>query len=853
MTFKATTLWRAAFETTREDATSAEQTRLVAVYEAMRARASALVAKIQADLPHMTVHDVTHLDALWEMASIAAGDGFDLNPAEAFVFGGAVLLHDAAMSLAAFPSGISELRQQTEWRDLYARHAHSVAPDDAVGIKEAENRATADALRLLHAKQAENLPSIAWEGPKKEPMFIIEDQQVRNFYGPKIGKLAYSHWWPMAKVEEELSGTLGALPNVTSYTVDLLKIACLLRVADAMHLDQRRAPAFDFALSQPVGVSADHWKFQERMAKPYVQADALVYTAQPPFEADLADAWWTAFDALQMVDGELRAVDRVLRDRQKPPLLVRRVEGVHSPSELARTIETVGWTPVDSTVRVSDVPNIVATLGGSKLYGEDPAAPIRELVQNGLDAITARRRLQGRPSRWGELRVHLQKRSDGYWLCVEDNGVGMSQTVLTGPLIDFGKSFWRSSLAIQEFPGLASTGMKARGKYGIGFFSIFMLGDQVRVITRRYDRDAISARVLEFRHGIGSRPNLRNADLEDVPLDGGTRVEVRLKTNPDEPGGLLHRDQPFKPEILKLNELIAAIAPACDVAITVVEDGEVVGATGAGDWLEIETPALLRRIMGASQRAGGTKRPSEELSELRDEDGRIYGRARIDASSDWWPSGLITVDGLAASKARWIAGILLGVETTASRNTAVPIVPAPVLAAWASDQAIALTDANLSDTDKAKAATVVIACGGDIADLPICRWQNEWMSTTAFSAAVQFLDEVVLHEGWITHDEDDDVTKRDFEASFSENTTITHTANGRYGYTVKTDWIATITQGLGTTPIEVIEELVTNAWGETEVDTETRVVGEVNDIEIRREVRVYTRMKADEALVGCSG
>src|SRR3546814_4756328 len=121
------------------------------------------------------------------------------------------------------------------------------------------------------------------------------------------------------------------------------------------------------------------------MAKPYVQADALVYTAQPPFEADAADAWWTAFDALQMVDRELRDVDRVLRDRQKKPLVVRRVEGVHSPSDLARTVETIDWVPVDSTVRVSDVPNIVGTLGGSKLYGDGAAAPIRELIQNGLD------------------------------------------------------------------------------------------------------------------------------------------------------------------------------------------------------------------------------------------------------------------------------------------------------------------------------------------------------------------------------------------------------------------------------------------------------------------------------------
>jgi hypothetical protein len=451
MSFKHTALWKVAFEKSRSDATPDEQARLAVCYDAMRARASMLVAKIASDLPHMTIHDVTHLDALWEMAAIAAGEDVELNPAEAFVFGGAILLHDAAMTLAAFPGGIAELREQTEWRDLHARYLTSVPAGDTAAAKEAENRATVDSLRLLHAKQAENLPMISWIGPQKQPMFIIEDQQVRNFYGQKIGKIAYSHWWGISRVEEELSGTLGALPGVTNCTVDLLKVACLLRVADAMHLDQRRAPAFEFALVQPKGVSADHWKFQERMAKPFVQADALVYTAQPPFEAGDADSWWTAFDALQMVDRELRDVDRVLRERQKQPLVVRRVEGAHSPSDLARTVETVGWVPVDSTVRVSDVPKIVATLGGSKLYGDSTAAPIREMIQNGLDAITARRRLQGRPPKWGELHVLLQKRDDGYWLCFEDNGVGMSQTVLTGPLIDFGNSFWKSSLAIQEF------------------------------------------------------------------------------------------------------------------------------------------------------------------------------------------------------------------------------------------------------------------------------------------------------------------------------------------------------------------------------------------------------------------
>lgn len=687
---------------------------------------------------------------------------------------------------------------------------------------------------------------ISWTGPQKQPMFIIEDQQIRNFYGQKIGKIAYSHWWSIARVDEELSGTLGALPDVTNCTVDLLKVACLLRVADAMHLDQRRAPAFDFALIQPTGISVDHWKFQERMAKPYVQADALVYTAQPPFEADAADAWWTAFDALQMVDRELRDVDRVLRDRQKKPLVVRRVEGVHSPSDLARTVETIGWVPVDSTVRVSDVPNIVGTLGGSKLYGDGAAAPIRELIQNGLDAITARRRLQGRPPKWGELQVALQKRDDGFWLSFEDNGVGMSQTVLTGPLIDFGNSFWKSSLAIQEFPGLAAAGMKSRGKYGIGFFSIFMLGDLVRVISRRFDRDTQSARVLEFRHGLGSRPNLRNADPKEVPLDGGTRIEVKLGINPFEPDGLLYRKNPFsKSQVVKLSRVIAAIAPACDVMITVNQDDEPSGETAAADWLDVKSSTLLNRIMGGGDGDEDDDEPStpanawDELRELRDEDGKLYGRARLDAGNHWRKCGLIIVDGLAASKIGSIAGILIGVETTASRNSASPIVPAPVLASWSSEQATILTAAEIPDAEKAQAAAIVMGCGGDVAGLPVVWWQDEWMTASQFVDAVKTLDRLKVHEGSISHDDDDDVTKREFESSFKASAKIAQTVDGKYGRIRDTDWISAVTQGNGSTPLEVIEELLCDAWGEVESDENSLIVGESNGTDIYRTVAIY--------------
>ncbi|GAB5373819.1 MAG: hypothetical protein AcusKO_02810 [Acuticoccus sp.] len=162
-----------------------------------------------------------------------------------------------------------------------------------------------------------------------------------------------------------------------------------------------------------------------------------------------------------------------------------------------------------------------------------------------------------------------------------------------------------------------------------------MLGDQVRVITRRFNRDVNSSLVLEFRHGLGSRPNLRNAaNSNEAPIDGGTRVEVRLKTNPFEPNGLLYRkDELHKNHVTKLGSVIAAIAPACDVSITVTEDNETQGIVAALDWLEISSSRLLNRILASVDidEPTSTAKPWEKLTELRDEDGKLYGRARIDA------------------------------------------------------------------------------------------------------------------------------------------------------------------------------------------------------------------------------
>ncbi len=184
-----------------------------------------------------------------------------------------------------------------------------------------------------------------------------------------------------------------------------------------------------------------------------------------------------------MVDGELRSVDSLLADRGKTRLAVRGVRGIEDPRRLAEYIRTTGWTPIDARPRIDNVPALVTKLGGESLYGKDPLIALRELIQNARDATCAMEIVLQQGAR--PIQVELIQDSDGDWrLSVNDFGVGMSTHVLSRTLLDFGQSYWGSELMRRELPGLSASPFAAVGRYGIGFYSVFMLGDEVKVVSR---------------------------------------------------------------------------------------------------------------------------------------------------------------------------------------------------------------------------------------------------------------------------------------------------------------------------------------------------------------------------------
>ena len=87
---------------------------------------------------------------------------------------------------------------------------------------------------------------------------------------------------------------------------------------------------------------------------------------------------------------------------------------------------------------------------------------------------------------------------------------------------------WKSPAARREFPGLQASAERLRGRYGIGFFSVFMWATDVRIFSRRFNDALPNAMALEFREGLESRPLLKSAESAERSSKWSTKVRLTV-------------------------------------------------------------------------------------------------------------------------------------------------------------------------------------------------------------------------------------------------------------------------------------------------------------------------------------
>lgn len=743
--YEQTTIWQRTLAKQLEPDTYEKERDLLRVeFERFRENAKLLAAEISTVLPEFTVHDITHIDALWETAELVTKDDYELTPTEAFVLGGTFLIHDLGMGLSSFPNGIEELKKEAIWIDTVAallkeKLNRQIDETDFIIVdNEMERIATENTLRLLHAKHAEKLASISWKNNEGKEVFLIENADLRESYGRVLGLIAHSHWWTVEELENKLPKPLGA-PGMfpASWMIDPVKLACILRIADAIQIDDRRAPSFLRTIRKPSKLSDNHWNFQQKLYQPRLERNRLVFTSKSPFTLDEVDSWWVCHDTLQMIDNELKEVDSLLVDTNRKRLKAIGVSSIEDPKRLSKLIAVEGWQPVDTKIKVTDVAKLVGSIGGKQLYGDNASVPLRELIQNASDAIRARRILENETDEIGNIIVRFGKDGHGQYIEVEDNGIGMSPKVLTGPFLDFGQSFWGTSLMHEELPGLESKGFSSTGKYGIGFFSVFMWGQKISVASRRFENGRDSTLILEFNQGASSRPILRKADIGEFIKDGGTRIRVWLSSSNNIIEKLLGGREGRRKGIT-ITELIETLCPSIDCNIILEEKGISKTIIHANDWITLSPINLLKRIMGISYFDKLEKEEkqfmlniSSNMSLIKEDDGRIIGRLLLLKKADQEierqiMGGIVTVGGFRTSRLTGLMGILIGRSDRASRDIGIPIISPDKLSEWATCQADILSNSKLLLDEKTEieCASIVRRCGGNTKGLKIVHHKN---------------------------------------------------------------------------------------------------------------------------------
>ena len=152
---------------------------------------------------------------------------------------------------------------------------------------------------------------------------------------------------------------------------------------------------------------------------------------------------------------------------------------------------------------------------------------IRELVSNASDALDKYRHVsltQGSPAGDGELGIWIEPDEENRVLTIRDNGIGMTHDEL---IQNLGTIAHSGSLDYLKKLGEAQKNdVSLIGQFGVGFYSAFMLADQVEVLTRSHSEES----GWKWSSDGTGKFSIEAAE----GLERGTQIKLHLKEDLDE-------------------------------------------------------------------------------------------------------------------------------------------------------------------------------------------------------------------------------------------------------------------------------------------------------------------------------
>lgn len=150
---------------------------------------------------------------------------------------------------------------------------------------------------------------------------------------------------------------------------------------------------------------------------------------------------------------------------------------------------------------------------------------LRELLSNASDALDKLRLEALRDDSLGadvsDLHIAIETDPKARTLTVRDNGIGMSREEVVQLIGTIAKSGTAAFLKEMRQAGDTVAGEKLIGQFGVGFYSSFMVADEVSLLTRR------AGEPHGTRWASDGEGTYTVETVEDAPQ--GTSIELRLK------------------------------------------------------------------------------------------------------------------------------------------------------------------------------------------------------------------------------------------------------------------------------------------------------------------------------------
>lgn len=454
-----------------------------------------LCEKLLGEIPKLfsnyTMHDINHsirvINYMTDFLTRPLSEYSELHLA-AIVYVG--LLHDIGMFVS--DDEIEEIKNKLKLSNQKY--------DSKTGISNSEIQ---DYIRINHGKRVKK--SLEY---KLDNSSLLKSQLYVNSYDISdiIVNVCRSHTESCKWIEAHITGER----RIASYSINPTHLAVLLRLGDALDIDDRRAPLSLYYALSPKGLSDSEWKKHIPVANyDKVTCDNGVFCITFEGECDNPEIYMALKHYIEDLTYNVLQINRILQHQN--PLYKFVVN-----SDVFNKINAIGFSPKEVTFKLQ-YKQIKKLLMGEHLYGGRENG-LREIIQNSIDAIRLMQEINSkRPLVSYEPTIEIFLNKESNELIIADNGIGMSESVLDEFFFNIGNSYYNSN----KFKEMGYK-YNAIGKFGIGFLACFMLSSEVSVITKHYDSKNT------IRIDLNNNSDLIiTRYMDSFPANSGTQVVLK--------------------------------------------------------------------------------------------------------------------------------------------------------------------------------------------------------------------------------------------------------------------------------------------------------------------------------------